>query len=159
MIIPLFRLSAVKVKQPAFVDGVVAKGTRQGDFLNIRDGDYYDVAEANGIEFLDAKKIATGSSKVAIGAKMAAGFAATMAQSAVAAVQGKPTLCTPEQRQTRINICAGSKEAGISACRFYIESQQRCSECGCPRASRLASKWDMVQATCPKGLWPALKAA
>lgn len=156
MIIPLFRLYRAKREHSAMVDALMAKGAVRGDFLNILEGDFYEIAKANGMEFMDAKALATGRSKVAIGARMAAGFATTMARTAVAHMQGKPTMCTPAQEATRIGICAGNKEAGVPACQFYIPADNRCSECGCPRASRLASKWKVAAAKCPKGKWPVL---
>lgn len=156
MIIPVFRLEAVQRKMPDFVSGLLAKGKRTGDFLNIRDGNYYDVAKSHNIEHLEAKQIATGQSKLAIAARMGIGFGATMARTAVTAAQGKPAMCTPEQRQARMTICAGDVTRGIEPCQFFIQSEQRCSECGCPKQSRLLDKWDFVQSACPKRKWPIL---
>jgi hypothetical protein len=145
MILPLFRLDAAKIKLSGFVAALLQKGIKQGDFLNIRDADYYEIAKANAVDYLTAKQVATGQSKLAAGAKMAAGFATTMARTAVAIANGNSALCTPEERQARINICA--------ACQFFVASEQRCSECGCKR-KKMLDKWGFKQAVCPKNKWP-----
>ncbi len=151
----MFRLNSMR-KHDAFVQAVILKGTVKGDFLHIRDGDFYDVARQHNIEHIEAKKIATGHSKLVIATKMAAGFATTMVNTAVATAHGKPAICTPEQRQARVTTCAGDPERNIQPCTFFIQSEQRCSECGCPKKSRLLDKWDFVQSVCPKHKWPVL---
>jgi hypothetical protein len=146
MIIPLFRLSASIAKWPSLRDQVVKRGEIKGDFLHIQDNIYYGVAKECGIDHLEAKKLATGQAKIVTATKMAAGFAATMAKTAIAVTMGADAFCTPEEIKTRVNICAG--------CQFFIQSEERCSECGCPRMPKLVDKWKVRSAACPKHKWP-----